>query len=1051
MAGRFCTRCGAGCGATARFCAACGQSLPAAAGVPPAPPPADWGEVKAATILFADIADSTRQIAELSPEQAMQQLQPAIERMVRIVEQHRGTVLRTLGDGIMALFGVPLALEQQAEQACLAAARMQQSFDAAPGGAGLALRIGLHTGKVASDPTEAGDRRGGGAHGVAIHLASRVAAHAEPGQVLLTEETRHLLRPGLLAARPVGSWHLKGILQPVPLYALRLDVGSVSVPDPAERAGRFVGRDDELAQLVHALGRTRAGQGQVVCVSGAAGSGKTRLCAEFARRCQAQGAQLVWVQAHPLSHALPLRPARELLGALCLGVTPALAPAEARRRIAAALARVGHPGAADAALLYELMDVSDADAAPPERPLAGRDSRQLRLLALVADLVRADADTLRLVVVEDLHWLDLASWPILNAVAEALASTHTLLLANHRRELAPPWPRLGHAAVLPLGALAPQALRAIVAERLAAPPSPGVPAPSPAGDPAAWVDRVVERSQGNPFFAQELVRHLRRTGAEPARWAAELPDSIDALIAARIDALPETDKRVLQTAAVIGKQVNAAVLARVLRLPPSRLAPALRRLQAAELLMPAEGSHGTPALSFVHPLIQEVAYGAQLRTRLTGVHARVADVLEQRYAHGPRADELAALMAHHREQAGQPLPAARHAARAAQWLRSGDAGVVIAAWRKVMLLLEQAPEGEEAQALSALAAGRILFLGWRVGITEQEVTQLIERALGQARDTDPRLPQLLRFAHARMLQASGGSADDYLRAIQAVLAMPDPPGDPGRRATLHVVLSQAYSWAGLLREALAASDVALAGMAQVSAFDHDFIGFSVEQWAVGLRMRVLCRMGRLAEAKACRDRLARLSRDEPDVVMKGIAFSLTLELDCLQGRTRQAWAMVRPLDRVARQQNDYLRITDAYFLSLLELSSHHYAVACSQIQDGLAYLRERQVAVDFEVELLALSSEALAARGAWDAAVREAHATLGLARQRGNRVAECRAALVLARADERQGMASERAGAAPQRDWLATAGELLDLTGAELWRPLWRALRARARATALPA
>ena len=1054
MAGRVCPGCQAACAAADRFCAHCGQRLtaappPAAAPAPVGVPPADWGEVKAATILFADIADSTRQIAELSPEQAMQQLQPAIERMVRIVEQHRGTVLRTLGDGVMALFGVPLALEQHAEQACLAAARMQQTFDSAAGGAPLALRIGLHTGKVASDPTEAGDRRGGGAHGVAIHLASRVAAQAEPGQVLLTEDTRHLLRPGLLAARPVGAWHLKGIVQPVPLYALRLDIGSAALPEPGLRSGRFVGRDDEMAQLVHALGRTRAGQGQVVCVSGEAGRGKTRLCAEFARRCQDQGAQLVWVQAHPLSHALPLRPARDLLGALCLGVGPAQAPAEARRRIDAALARAGHPGAADAALVHELMDVVDDSAAPPARQLAGRDSRQLRLLALVADLVRAEADALRLVVVEDLHWLDLASWPILNAVAEALASTRTLLLANHRHQLPPPWPRLPHAAALPLRALERQAVRAIVAERLAAPPPAEAPAAAGAvlAADAEWVDRLTERSQGNPFFAQELVRHLQRAGADPARWAAELPDSIDALISARIDALPETDKRVLQTAAVIGKQVDAAVLARVLRLPPGRLAPALRRLQAAELLLPAQGSQGAPALAFAHPLIQEAAYGAQLKARRTGVHARVAEVMEQRYGQGARAGELAALMAHHREQAGQPLPAARHAVRAAQWLRSGDAAVAIAAWRKVLLLLEGQPDNAEAAAMSALAAGRILFLGWRVGITAQEVAQLIERALGQAGGADPRLPQLLHFAHARMLQASGGSADDYLRAVQRVLAMPDPPGDPGRRATLHVVLSQACAWAGRLREALAASDVALASIGQVSTFDTDFIGFNVEQWAIGLRVRVLCRMGRLAEARACHARLAALARQEPDVVMKGIEHGVALELDCLHGRPQRAWDRVRQLDRLARQQNDYLRVTDAYFHSLLEVSSHHYASACTQIQDGLAALRTRRVAVDFEAELLALWAEALAARRAWPLAAQTAHQCVGLARQRGNRVAECRAALVLARAQAHGETVAPPEGDAA-RDWLSRAGELLDETGAELWRPMWRALCAGARAGA---
>ena len=277
--------------------------------------------------------------------------------------------------------------------------------------------------------------------------------------------------------------------------------------------------------------------------------------------------------------------------------------------------------------------------------------------------------------------------------------------------------------------------------------------------------------------------------------------------------------------------------------------------------------------------------------------------------------------------------------------------------------------------------------------------------------------------------------------------MPTPPGDAGRRAMLHVVLCQAYSWAGLLREALAASDIALAGIAQVSAFDSDFIGFNVEQWAVGLRMRVLCRMGRLAQAQACRDRLAVLSRHEPDVVMKGIDRSLALELDCLQGRARQAWDRLRQQGRAAGPQNDYLRVTDAYFLSFLEMACHRYAVACSQIQEGLAYLRDRRVAIDFEVELRALWSEALAAREAWSSAAQSAQQVIGLSRQRGNRVVECRAALVCARA-QAHGVAIGQPGATRHSDWIAYAGELLDVTGADLWRPMWNALRARAKGTA---
>ena len=201
---------------------------------------------------------------------------------------------------------------------------------------------------------------------------------------------------GLLAARPVGAWHLQRTLEPVPLSALRLDVASAAVPPVASAGGRFLGRADELAQLTHALGRTRAGQGQVVCISGNAGLGKTRLCAEFAQRCERAGMRVVRVQAHPLSHALPLRPARELLGALCLDCPPDLAPPEARRRIDAALAQASQPSPVNAFLLHELMGVTDDDAPPPAGLPPFRDARQVRLLSLIAQLVRADAASLRL-------------------------------------------------------------------------------------------------------------------------------------------------------------------------------------------------------------------------------------------------------------------------------------------------------------------------------------------------------------------------------------------------------------------------------------------------------------------------------------------------------------------------------------------------------------------------------------------------------------------------------------------------------------------------------
>lgn len=1055
MTALHCPECGALCGSTHRFCASCGHPLhKTVAGSNEAMAAAEWGEVKAATILFADIADSTRQIAELSPEQAMQQLQPAISRMVRMVEQHGGTVLRTLGDGIMALFGVPLALEDHASRACLAAMRMQQLFaDTVSKGAHapLALRVGLHTGKVVSDPTEAGDRRGGGAHGLAIHLASRVAAQAEPGQILLTEDTRHLLRSGTLDTQALGHWHLKGILQPVALYALRFKHLTPNAVSPTEvkavMANSLVGRDNEMAQLVHALGRTRAGQGQLVCITGEAGVGKTRLCTEFARRCETDGLPVVWVQAHPLSHALPLQPARDLLGLLCFGYRPGGMPAEqARERIKAALAHAGHTDAADLTLLHELMGVADegAETAPTPRPR--RETRQARLLAIVADLVRSDAAILRLLVLEDLQWLDAGSWPILHVVAEALAGTHTMLLANQRHSLEFPWSSLEHAAHLPLDLLSRHDLRTIVSQRLKTLVSTATPLP---GKVSTWIDRVVERSQGNPFFAEELTRYLTRADGNPQRWQAELPDSIDSLIAARIDVLPETDKRVVQACAVIGKDVDASVLVRVLRLPVGRLAPALRRLQALGLLTrePSTFTALGSDLRFAHPLMQEVAYGAQLQTRRSVVHARVAEVMERRYSRGARGGELAALMAHHREHAGDLPAATRHAVRAAQWLRSGDPSHAIASWRKVLQLAAQAPESRETRALSALAAGRIVFLGWRGGITTQEVGELVAQALDLAGQADPRLPQLLHFAHARMRQATGGSADDYVKAVQAALAMPEPPNTPGRRALMHVVLCQAYSWAGRLRDALVSARIAAAEGDKVSDFDREFVGYSVSQWAKSLQVRALLRMGRAAEAQTCLRELQFMSVREPDVVLQSMVKNLALELNCAIGRASRVEGLAQLSAHTATHHNDYVRITSAYFLAQVAIARHQYAHAGSLLRDGLAYLREHRVAVDFEADLLVLWAETLAARRNWTAAGQVAQEAAGFATLRANRICECRAALVLARSALGSGGTQRHLDEAER--WLSRATELLAFTGADYWRPMWRAVSARWRRSLL--
>ena len=1021
-----CAHCGATCEPGARFCSACGKPVAAApeAQAPSEPPRhPSWGEVKPATILFADVAGSTEQIAALDPEQAMQRLQPAIERMVAVVEGQGGTVLRTLGDGIMALFGVPVAMEHHAEGACRAALALQREFPARAGG--LVLRVGLHSGKVASDPTEAGDRRGGGAHGVAIHLASRVAALAEGGQTLLTDDVRAQLRPGRFTVQAAGAWHLKGITQPVDLFALRGEASGAVQPWSAHAgASPFVGREPEMQRLQQAFDRCAQGHGQIVGLVGDAGVGKSRVCAEFAGRCEAAGASVLWVRSHTLGHALPLLPVRELLGPLYFGWRPGMDAAAQRARMDAALKQAGQTGRADAALVHELMGV--ADTASGVVPLPGRDLRQARLLAALRALVRAQAAESRLIVVEDLHWLDESSLPLLSAMAEAMDGTRTLLLLNYRPGFEARWFQWPHAAELAVEPLAEPDVRALVTASLGAVGHAGMAQVTP--ERAAWVDRIAERSQGNPLFAEELARHLLR--GDPGAEAQDLPDRIDALIGAQVDALGDRDKTVLQACAVMGKELDVAVLARVLRLPRGQLAAALRALESAAFLQRESTTGGRAQLGFRHPLMQEVVYGAQLRSRREVVHASVAETMERRYGDSERAGELASLVAHHWEQAGQPVRAARQAALAARWLRSGDSALAIQRWRKVLSLLHAAYGDDEVKDLRALAAARIVGLGWLGRMPLDELPGLM--ALTRVPSLDPRMPQLLRIAAARMHHANGGAADEYVTALQEAVALPDPPGDPGRPAILQSALCQAYGWAGLLRESLQASDIALAHLDRASTFDRDFIAIDLDVWCLTLRIRTLARMGKFDEANTWVARVARSVRADMHPMVRYLYVGTKLELGYYAGE-------MATLDEAAEQvqgylknaHNPYMKVAAGYMLGLGCSARREFAMALLRLTEALRLLREGNIAPEFESELLSVMARVQFDSGDSSTASATALDALEVAKSQNNRVAACRAVLVLAAAQDRGGQGSELpAPPASVTCWRELADDLLDETGA---------------------
>ncbi|MEO6972809.1 MAG: adenylate/guanylate cyclase domain-containing protein [Rhodoferax sp.] len=993
-----------------------------------ATPPPQWGELKVATIFFADIVSSTTHIANLDPEQAMEQLQPAVQRMCDSVDAFGGTVVRTMGDGILALFGVPHTLEGHAMLACEAALALQRAFQGNQ--FGLQVRVGLHSGLVASDPQAADAAIGGGVHGRAIHLASRVVGVAEPGGICLTADCLALIGTAC-EVQNLGLHTLKGIAEPTEIHSL-LRMQSDTPDDHFHRAALspLRGRANELAALQQALLRTEKGQGAVIGLVGAAGTGKSRLCFEFVQWCRTRLVSITEVRTQLYGYATPLAPVLALLRGWFFHITPADDAVATRGRIAARLSRLGVAGNEDLALFNEFLGVGDpAGAQCSLNPKA----RRARLLALFGDMVRYSGTTTSVIAVEDLHWIDEASLEFLDVLVHAVVGTRTLVLFHYRTRFVPPWSALPHFRKIDLAELGAADTEALVQALV-----------GPGRSRAEWHEvlaLIVARSAGNPFFAEELVRSLleggtlsSQPGALPPSLVAlaqELPATVQAVIGARIDRLGSTQKTVLHICAVIGKEVPLPVLQQVALYLASQIEYELAGLCDAELLQLVREIAGGRRFAFRHPLIQEVAYSTQFKARRANLHAAVAVAMEAHYRTQP--DEFAALIAYHYASAGQFVKAAQHEARAAKWAGSTNSGQAINHWRKVWTLLEGQARSQQVNSLRAVAGGRIVYLGWREGLSPEEVEQVIPEAIGHANEVDSRLVQLLLFAQGRILQSGGGAADDYVDCVLKALSLTPPGGDTGRVAMLNVALSQAYAWAGMLEQGLAANDAALLGVASIDKFDREFIDFSIEQWMLGIRVRLLIRMNRLADAQACLRQMLAADEMLNDPVIRQITHHLHVEFAAITQNPTLAQEHVAIVVSLARQYaSPYSKIFALWCSGLAEISAGNLAAAQRSFSEALELIASTKVAMEFEAEIRANLTECHYKLGNFELALEAVKENIGISKARNNRLAECRALIILG------GVLSQKTNTdswGKALEFFNEAERLIGLTGAKVYEP----------------
>lgn len=663
---RFCGRCGAAaaprcpqCDAAVRedqrFCTGCGTQLgrgdgpcpimlsalshPQIAGAVPD------GERKQVTVLFADLKGSLELLADRDPEDARRLIQPVLEHMIAAVQRYAGTVNQVLGDGVMALFGAPVAHEDHALRACHAALDMHEAIrrhaEAMHRIEGLPLlqvRIGLNSGEAVVGAMGTDLRAAYTAVGQTTHLAARMEQLASPGTTLLTHATLQLVE-GYVAVRPHGQVQVKGLREALEVYELtgrgvarsRLHVAA------ARGLSAFVGRADELATLERALARAASGRGQALTLVGEPGVGKSRLVREFTRSHRTRGWALGETRCLPYARVTAYQPVIHLMHGY-FGIDEDDDPPQIRRKVVDRLTGLDEGLRSVVTPILGLLDAAGADAGWTRlEPL----QRRQRILDATRRVLLREAQAQPLVLVfEDLHWIDSETEALLEHIVDSLPHSTILLLLTCRPGYQPPWAGRSHSARTRVERL-PLVSAGAMADALMG------------SDPAldAVKQLLLTRTEGNPLFLEESVRSLEETGALSGargsyRLAAPLtqvqvPATVQSILAARIDRLPEQHKRLLQSASVIGKDVPLALLLAIGVVDDEGLRTSLAWLEAAELIHQA----GPGQYSFKHALTQEVAYGSLLLECRKALHGAVVAALEQSHV-GRLAEHSDALATH---------------------------------------------------------------------------------------------------------------------------------------------------------------------------------------------------------------------------------------------------------------------------------------------------------------------------------------------------------------------------------------------------------------------
>ena len=783
------------------------------------------GERKQVTILFADLRSSMELLAERDPEDARKILDPVLERMMEAVHHFEGTVTEVRGDGIMALFGAPITHEDHALRACYAALRMQEAVKLyarqlrRSQGLFVQIRVGINSGEAVVRSMGSDLRMDYSAVGRTTHMAARMEQLAAPGSIQITAETLRLAE-GFVQVTALGPVPVKGVVEPVEVFELVAAAAARTRLEAAAQRGltHFVGRNAELAQLRDAVDRASLGRGQVVAVVGEPGVGKSRLVHEFAHSHPLQGWLVLESASFSYGKASAYLPVIDLLRGY-FAIDTRDDPQKIREKVTGKLltldASLGHILSALLALLDMPIDDALWKALDPEQ-------RRHRTLEAIRQLLLREARKRPLLLIfEDLHWIDGETQALLDNLVESLPAARLVLLVNYRPEYNHAWGSKTYYRQVRIDPLPPGSADELLDALL-----------GNDAELAPLKRLLIERTEANPLFLEESVRALVETGALSGTRGAyrltrpvpeiHMPATVRAILAARIDRLDLEAKRLLQGAAVIGKDVPMALLLAIADAPEHEVRADLARLQAAEFLYEVS-LFPDLEYTFKHALTHEAAYQGLLHDRRRALHARVTEAIER--LSSERTIEQAERLAHHALRGELWEKAVAYLRQAGlRAMAQGANRDAITHLEQALVAVRRLPETRESAELTVdlhidvrnalLSRGDLA----RTGVHLQEA-EVLARSLGDQR----RLGRIATFMVIQRL--ASGDFDAAVKFGEEALTIAGSLGDQAIEVVARTFLGQTHLGRGELRKAATVleQNVALEGYLRTERFGSAII------------------------------------------------------------------------------------------------------------------------------------------------------------------------------------------------------------------------------------